>query len=240
MTNYPLIFDNQATSLTYANIVRHLPYWIAIKNHKSIYVAANERLADLAGFSSPKLMIGLQDKDLNCEASKLHDTFVAQDKEAISKGKVINLDISKYSDGKLHVFFTIKTQIVDGNNNLFVLCTMTELPILTITKLMTKISQKTILEGKNISASYCIQHTNFIHDKINNAILSKRLSEVLFLLLHGKSIKTIGFELQISPKTAEEHINKLKFLFGCNTKSQLIEKAIELGYASIFPLSLLV
>jgi DNA-binding CsgD family transcriptional regulator len=239
MPRESLVIEKSEISLNASNLLEQMPCAIGIKNQDSIYVAANYQVAELTGFSHGKQMIGIQDKDLHCAASELHETFIKQDQEAIAKQKIVNLDICQYSNNQLRAFLSVKTQLIDDNNKSFVLFTMTEFPILAIGQLMTEISQSSSPNWNNISASYRIQNPSLIQENVSDIALSKRLSEVLFLVLKGQSIKTIGHKLGISPKTAEEHINRLKKIFGCYSKSQLIEKAFVLGYANIIPPSLL-
>ena len=49
----------------------------------------------------------------------------------------------------------------------------------------------------------------------------------------------IGKILGISHRTVETHINNIKSKFGCALGSELIDRAIEMGYLYDFPTSLL-
>ncbi|MFN7098030.1 MAG: helix-turn-helix transcriptional regulator [Gammaproteobacteria bacterium] len=69
--------------------------------------------------------------------------------------------------------------------------------------------------------------------------LTTRESECLFYILRGKSAKSIAHVLSISAKTVEFHMENLKNKFDCVSKSQLIERTIELGYGDVLPMSLL-
>lgn len=231
-------FDQSQIALSSVDLVEYIPHPIAIKTIDSVYVAANQLLAKLAGFLNPRQMIGLQDMHLNCPAAELHNVFVAQDKEALISNKISNLDICTYSDGQLHVFLTIKTKLIDQRGLKFLLFTMTELPIASMTKIMNCMSYDTSLNSNKFARSYPVRYPSF--QNVNKEhVLSKRLAECLFLLLQGKSMKAIAYDLKISSRTVEEHINRLKYIFGCSTKFQLVEKAFSLGYAQIIPPSLL-
>ncbi|MFN7096007.1 MAG: helix-turn-helix transcriptional regulator [Gammaproteobacteria bacterium] len=69
--------------------------------------------------------------------------------------------------------------------------------------------------------------------------LTSRESECLFYTLRGKTAKDIARLLAISPKTVEFHMEHLKAKFGCYNKSELIAKAIDLGYLNKIPASIL-
>lgn len=77
--------------------------------------------------------------------------------------------------------------------------------------------------------------THNINPKALNISLTKKETETLYHLVRGKSAKMIGNEMNISRRTAEAHLFNLKNKFNCNTKNQLIEAAIELGYAHVIP-----
>ena len=118
---------------------------------------------------------------------------------------------------------------------------MNELPIPMIAKIMNDLSYCLILKKNEIAISYKIDFLDFrqINNFPSSQLLTKRLSECLFFLLQGKTIKAISHQLNIHPKTTEEHINRLKRIFECYSKSQLIEKAFSLGLAQVVPPSLL-
>lgn len=61
--------------------------------------------------------------------------------------------------------------------------------------------------------------------------LSKRELDILKLLMFGCTAKKIGQELNISFRTAEQYIEQLKDKFACDSKSDLIIKAIKNGFA---------
>jgi DNA-binding CsgD family transcriptional regulator len=65
--------------------------------------------------------------------------------------------------------------------------------------------------------------------------LSDRQLECLFLLMRGKTSKQIAAILELSPRTIETHIEDIKEKFNCQSKSELIEKAINEGFMHVIP-----
>lgn len=63
--------------------------------------------------------------------------------------------------------------------------------------------------------------------------LTKRELECARKLVSGNTIKEIAEKLHISSRTAEVHINNIKYKTGCNFKSQLTKKLINLGIINI-------
>lgn len=62
---------------------------------------------------------------------------------------------------------------------------------------------------------------------------------MLFLLLYGKKPKHIARVMNISTKTVEGYEAKLRTKFGAHSKEQLIDMALDQGYGSHIPKTLL-
>lgn len=60
-----------------------------------------------------------------------------------------------------------------------------------------------------------------------NRYLTQRQFDVLKYLILGYTAKKIGLALDISYRTVENYVETLKLKLCCNTKSELIEKAIK-------------
>lgn len=63
---------------------------------------------------------------------------------------------------------------------------------------------------------------------VNHPILSKREIECLRLLLQGKTVKLCAHELRLSPRTVEHYLENIKVKLNVKTRTQLIEKALEI------------
>lgn len=72
-------------------------------------------------------------------------------------------------------------------------------------------------------------------DYVDKRKISGRLSEVLFLLIRGKSMRRISDILGLSQRTVESYIETLKAKFIVSTKGELIEQAINEGYLNFIP-----
>lgn len=73
-----------------------------------------------------------------------------------------------------------------------------------------KFNQFTFLPGKQVNGCY----------------LTIRESEIVELLVKGKTVKEIAMLLKLSPRTVEHYIENIKYKVGVNTKSDLIESFI--------------
>lgn len=84
-------------------------------------------------------------------------------------------------------------------------------------------------------------HTNVINNNVTNLCkLTNKEIETLFHLLHGKTIKQIAMLLDRSPRTIETHLFRIKQKWGCSYKTDILEKAINLGIVNVIPKNLLI
>lgn len=63
--------------------------------------------------------------------------------------------------------------------------------------------------------------------------LAKRQTECLYYLVRGMTIKQIAKALNLSDRTVESYLEDLKVKLNCLNKSDLIAKAIEMGFGNI-------
>lgn len=66
--------------------------------------------------------------------------------------------------------------------------------------------------------------------QIQNVSLSKRQSEILRLVVYGKTIKEISQTLGLSPRTTGHYFETIKTKFNVYTKSELIAKTVDTQY----------
>jgi DNA-binding CsgD family transcriptional regulator len=62
---------------------------------------------------------------------------------------------------------------------------------------------------------------------LNDTYFSKQELKCLRLMVAGKTIKSIGQHLKLSPRTVEHYIENMKQKLNVSTKSDLIEKVIQ-------------
>jgi DNA-binding CsgD family transcriptional regulator len=87
--------------------------------------------------------------------------------------------------------------------------------------------------------SEAVQADYRVDENSNPLNLSKRELECLFLLLRGQTAQQTANVLQLSRRTIESYLNNMKNKFGCFNKSELLVKAMSLGYQKHLPKSLL-
>lgn len=71
------------------------------------------------------------------------------------------------------------------------------------------------------------------HQRISLAdgqYLTQREAECMTLLLQGFTMRKIGEQLELSPRTIEYYLKRIKERVGCRTKKELIEYASNLSF----------
>ena len=162
--------------------------------------------------------------------------FRAQDKYVMETRKTLKiLDIHPYPDGRWHAHIFTKTpwlnDVGEVQGTIFYGQELTDTAILEVGHWVCQATTAKKCDG-SIAGSEPRQ------SKLNKKLTSRE-SEVLFLLLFGKKPQYIAQILTISIKTVEGHVARLKQKFDANSKSQLIEFALDSGLGSVIPESLL-
>ncbi len=217
------------------NLFNQLPGCWGCKDRHSKYVRVNKEYAELFYSDLPEDYIGLTDFDLPGERSHFAEEFQAQDKEVMRTGKqmrVLNIHQDKDKTGwRAHLF--TKSAWRDNNNNIIgVIFSGMELKDTAILEVGHWICRAA-------EVSYDDESTFTTRVPQSNISLNARESEVLFFLLYAKTPKYIASALDLSVKTIDNYVCQLREKFNAGTKSQLIEIALDLGYSSHIPNSLI-
>lgn len=218
--------------------MHHIPGYTLLKRPDSSYIDGNLKTARLFGFQRTDQLIGITDYDMRCPAADYADIFVAQDIRLIEqKEELIILDIHPYASG--YKSLLINKSLVQNakHENLAIVCQCTEISGSVLFKIAMRIVMDTnqLIEDRRLKRAISL----FICDRYKGLGLSVRQSECLFYLIRGKTAKTIGDRLHLSPRTIESHIEDIKIKLNCHSKQELIGKAIHLGYTELIPRSVL-
>jgi DNA-binding CsgD family transcriptional regulator len=125
-------------------------------------------------------------------------------------------------DGEINTFLTFKMPCYSGSNSLIGVygCSI----MLGKHPLISSLNQlSSLLPG------ICFSNiANLYAPSINQFHLSKRQQECLLLIVKGKTAKQIAKALGLSHRTVEEYLNNIKSKMRVATKSEMIEKSIDL------------
>ena len=212
-------------------ILNQLPGCWGCKDINSVFVYVNDEYSRIIGFNNPLDCIGLTDFDIPHLNPKYAHLFQQQDLQVIQSEKQLRiLDIHPYADGYWRAHLFTKTAWRDNNNN-----------VIGVIFSGVELKHTSLLE---IGHWICRSNTTQYHEKntFNQQVkifLNTRESEVLFLLLYGKKPQYISKTLQLAVKTVENYVVRLREKFNANSKGELIELALDAGFGSNFPESML-
>lgn len=218
-----------------ASLFHQLPGYWGCKDTQSVFVYANDAYAKLIGHQCGADCIGLTDFDMPAPTTKCAADFREQDRYVIETGQSLRvLDIHPFPDGSWRALIFSKSPWLNAQGDI----------------------QGTIFYGQELTDTAIIEVGHWIYRAVGLnqsderislnhphvrtiAPLTNRESEALFLLLYGKKPKQISAVMGISIKTFEGYVDRLRQKFAAHSKDQLIDKALELGYGSYIPQTLL-
>ncbi|WP_050918086.1 PAS domain-containing protein [Vibrio campbellii] len=217
------------------SLLRQLPGCWGCKDKDSVFRYVNQEYAELIGYDSPEACIGKTDFEMASPTIECAQDFQEQDKHVIETGESLKiLDIHPYPDGHwcAHIFTKTPWRDEDGNiiGTIFYGRELTDTAVIEVGYWVCRAiggapNQQSIFRFSNL--------------KPEPEKLTCREQETLFLLLYGKKPQFISQVMGISTKTVEGHVARLRTKFEANSKNELIDKAMEAGYGSIVPKTLL-
>lgn len=225
---------------TALNIFNSLPDFVCWKNSDLQYVMINDITAELFGFKSSKISYkGITDFDLKCDAADLAEDYRRDDEMVLNSGKSLTIiNFCRYKQDQWKLLFGRKSRLLgdDGHpRGVFArFLDVTDCPLMRMVYGLFHTDVATF-RGKQNKVK---QVSYIVKDRFDDFGLSHRESEVLFFLIRGKTAKEIARLIDLSNRTVEKHLDRIKNKLDCASRSELIEKAIVSGIGAIIPASI--
>ncbi|HRE31776.1 MAG TPA: helix-turn-helix domain-containing protein, partial [Candidatus Berkiella sp.] len=181
--------------------------------------------------------IGKTVADLPCEASECAEIFWQEDHKVLESNKKMQfLNIVKLANNDWKIIRLIKTPMHDFETNrssiLFhIIVQYDDLMQNFGIKMSQALEMQMPLLGQNQSGNIIDAHQS---DRI-----TRKEKETLFFLIQGKTYKEIAEIQNVSQRAIVEHVENLKYKLHCESKSELIGRAIDLGFHYQIPNTLL-
>jgi DNA-binding CsgD family transcriptional regulator len=217
--------------------VNQAPGLLCIKNKSSVIQACSKELCKLIGYRNSVETYGITDFDMKCEAANGAQQFVEQDQDALIRGENIAINIYNYVNGNKVIMYSKKTPLiycgeVYGINAIGY--DLTHLNTITNQFILLLENDKNFL---TLSQKKMTSYT--FYDRYPIEKLSKKESMCLFYVLRGKTNKEIAEILHLSSRTVEGKMTEIKAKMQCDSRNQLVEKAIQNGFLEIIIKSLM-
>lgn len=216
-------YDEDHDAYSVADLFKQ-KFSIYFLNTSSVLTKINAACAMVCGFESESSAIGKSVFDFTTKKSAA--LAVNSDKEIIMTEKAKIFDqLLTHIAGQEYQYLTIKLPWYSDNNSMRgVLGFSIALGVHPLADSISNIVKLGLLKDipniyRNKSA---IPTAN-----ITSCHLSNREIDCLCLTVRGKSAKQVGYELNISARTVEEHLNNIKRKMSVFSKAELIQKTID-------------
>jgi DNA-binding CsgD family transcriptional regulator len=233
-----------------------MPGMWGCKNTQSSYQYANAEFARIHGVAHHLDLIGSTAFDLPTDVAAFAEVFHQQEREVMDKNQTLRIfNHQPLAEGSRICIFT-KMPWLEASADLA--------PDIVRHEEEKKIGGSppacskehpnvigTIFHGIDITDAYSTklgaqlakwsgssQNSYLLEDSPGDLKLTIRESEILFLIIRGKTAKLAAASLGISYRTVQQYIDVLKAKFNVASKVELIDAAMSRGYLNHIPLSL--
>ncbi|EKD74207.1 MAG: putative transcriptional regulator [uncultured bacterium] len=179
----------------------------------------NERTTINCGFNSVRDAIGRTIRDVADKRSA--EMLISNDKIVVTQNKIHISDDNYLSKQHTnHTAISMKFPLYKNNQVIGILGCSVVVGKQSLSDSLNKITSLGLLSKPRTI------HTILPGTKINDTYLSKRETEIINLLVHGKTAKDAAIALNLSKRTVENYLANIKSKLNINSKSELIEKLI--------------
>lgn len=222
---------------TLAHTARQLPGLVTLKDLQSRVIAINSTLAQLLGLRADTPVAGRYEFELAPCLRLAGAAFRAQDEVTLQQRRGRFIDILAYGDGRPRAILSEKVCLLDSTGApralLFQGVDITSRVFGHVNARLSAHVHAARSGDAAMSQSYALDPPAPEH------ALTPREEECLFFLLRGHTARSMAALLHLSVRTIEGYLDQLKDRFHCDSKADLIERAIAAGYASFLPATLL-
>ena len=191
------------------NIFKDLPFHIYWKDQDGIYLGCNDTQARTTGLAKADDILGGTDFDFCWYKSA--PILRKNDERVFTQNRPISVIESSFS----------------SYYNKLISYTSYKVPFKTTKKTLGVIGFSVPVNGflSDITPTFDEAQPNIASQSVN---LTSRQADCLYYLAQGMTAKAIASTLQLSVRTVEHYIENIKHKLGCYSRSDLINKALQL------------
>ncbi len=204
-----------------------IPGYCMITDREHRYLAANEAYIKLIGYESMDQIKGKSLDELNTPLKEDQSVLESIDDDILeTREQIMMFGANCFSEDDQKVTMACKSPFFDLENN-----------VIGVFNVFFEVNTQTFFgyvnnwldPKKNHMLSSEKAQDNLIKTYKNELGLTKREAQIVFHLVQGKTAKLIGEALNISHRTVEVHISKIKSKLQCDSSHHVIKKAIKAG-----------
>lgn len=220
---------------TQQEMLNQLPGLVCCLDNENRLIFCSDYTAKIFGYKQANQSLGVALKNLPCKVAEYSEVFAGQNRIVKSGVSLKLLDIHPFVNDEIIAFLTTKSLFKYGDDQNGVLCVGTQVS----RSLLLKINSAIIQPDKKFRTGASSQRSYKYDQYFDGIKLSTRELECLFYLVRGKTVSDISNLLLLSKRTIESYIDNIKYKTGCQTKADLIEKAIDSHFVDFIPESIL-
>lgn len=200
------------------------------KSLDHVYSISSHYTAKLCGYKNAQEFSGRNDYELRCAAIESADVFRAEDRRVMESDKTLTcLQLHQYADNKTHIFMLKKSPVKNAEGVTIGICGFgNEITNPSFGRVLYNLLSLPHHDvPQNIEISDCYDE------------LSARESDVLFYFTRGYTNKDIAAHLQLSPRTVETYLERIKNKFKCSSRNELQDYCMQKGLIYFIPKNIL-
>lgn len=200
--------------------LRKLPFNTYFLQPDSVIAHINEQTAETMGFISLDSGIGKTVFDVTSE--ELAFPIIQVDRQVIKNNclKIVE-ELILRNDGVEYIFVSTKAPLYDNQNKVT--------GIFGCSILLNGQRQPMVESLAHITKMGLLNGAALLINENNNLLLTSRQKDCLYYLAKGMTAKEIAAKLSLSSRTVEHYLEAVKVKLQCSSRSELIDKAFELG-----------
>ena len=221
----------------FGQMMKQIPGLIVAMDVESKMICSNNYTAHLFGYPKESIMLGRGPHEMRCPAVECAEYFIKQNQHVLATTSELTiLDIHAYSKGQQKILITKKVPFYIDGQLQGTICHCTEIYSTSLGRMIMALAQsdhRYYAKHRHHERSYAVDTL------LEKTALSNREVECIFYLIRGYTVKEIAKALTLSPRTVESYLRNIKFKWGCERKSELIDHAVGNGYLGYVPKSAL-
>lgn len=219
------------------NIINQIPGYMLVLNKDLSLKNCNANYLKLAGVKNLSCLVNKKYHQFDNELiAKQSDLFVTQDQIILNENKPVRfINYCVDENEQSLIFYGEKQPLLDEHGEVSGIIGHAH----DFTESYSQLFNTLFYELCKFSSARSEKLFLIENSSCDQNNITQREQEVIFYLLRGYSAKAMSSRFDISAKTIEFHIGKIKDKLKVISKQQLIEKLLELGYLFKIPDSII-
>jgi DNA-binding CsgD family transcriptional regulator len=213
--------------MNFFDVLDQVPGEVAWKDKDGFYLGCNTSRANKIQLKHPEDIIGLSDRDLSDQSSESIAFHRRHDQLALQGDVIKTIHPSAIKNDGIYYFQLKKALMLNGE----IAGVIYHCSEFSGSDMFYRLNQR---DNNHFSSSFQTAYYE-VEPRQNFYHLTERELECLFCMLRGLSANEAGKVMLLSKRTIEFYIDNIKNKMGCQSKPEVMIKAIEKNYIQVVP-----